>query len=126
MRMITVESLVDECRGVIAQPDAEHVVAAYVSRLFCDHSSEVAALLGDSPDSAVLHRGDDLTIVKVVMPPLYMFQPHNHLMWGVVGTVTGREDNTFFVRDGDHITPAAGASYEAGQVGVLGKDVIHA
>ena len=60
------------------------------------------------------------------MPPLYAFYPHDHLMWGVVGSVAGREDNTFFVRSGDRLEPTTGAAYEAGQVGVLDESVIHA
>src|SRR4051794_21721370 len=100
--MLHVESLVDDCRSLAGQPDAEHLVAACVSKLLCDHLDEVTAALG-GPDSAVLHRAGNVTIAKVVMPPLYFFYPHNHLMWAVVGTVSGREDNTFFVRDGDRL-----------------------
>jgi predicted metal-dependent enzyme (double-stranded beta helix superfamily) len=124
--VLSVPSLVDECRLLAAEHDAHHRVATYLSQLLCDHLEELAALLGDGPDTAVLHRSADLTVLKVVTPPLYAIHPHDHLMWAVVGTVVGREDNTFFVRDGDHLEPTTGAAYEAGQVGVLDEAVIHA
>jgi predicted metal-dependent enzyme (double-stranded beta helix superfamily) len=123
--VLTIEQLVDDCQGLLSDADAEHAVAGYVSKLLRDRPGEVTALLGESSDSLVLHRADDLTVVSVVMPPRYTFYPHNHLMWGVVGTVVGREDNTFFARTDDAIVPTTGASYEQGQVGVLSDAVIH-
>ena len=124
--MLVAARLVDECRARAADPDGLHQVADYLSRLCRDQPIEVAQLVGDDAESAVLHQSDDLTVVKVVLPPLHAFYPHNHLMWGVVAGVVGREDNTFFVREDDHLRPTAGASYEAGQVGVLDEAVIHA
>jgi predicted metal-dependent enzyme (double-stranded beta helix superfamily) len=123
--VLTLERLVADCQALIGGTDPEHAVAEHVSRLLRDQPADIAALLGSEADSAVLHRADDLTIVKVVMPPLYAFYPHNHLMWGVVGTVVGREDNTFFAREGHGLVPTTGAAYEQGQVGVLPESVIH-
>jgi predicted metal-dependent enzyme (double-stranded beta helix superfamily) len=126
LTVLALTQLVEECQARAAEPDAVHAVADYLARLCRDQPLELVRLVGDDTEITVLHRAADLTVVKVVMPPLYAFYPHDHLMWGVVAGVAGREDNTFFVRDGDHITPTAGASYEAGQVGVLDEAVIHA
>jgi predicted metal-dependent enzyme (double-stranded beta helix superfamily) len=123
--MLTPAQLVEACQALLEGPEPARAVAEYVSRLSRDDPIDVARLVGDEPESAILHRADDLTIVKVVMPPLYAFYPHNHLMWGVIAGVSGREDNTFFERDGAGIVPTTGASYEAGQVGVLDESVIH-
>lgn len=122
--MLSVEALVEECRSLLGT-DPEHATAELLARLLRDDPEGVAAMLGAETESAVLHRTDDLTVVKVAMPPRYAFYPHNHLMWGVVGTVDGREENTFYARDGATITPTAGAAYEAGQVGVLAETTIH-
>lgn len=124
--MLSVEEIIEDCRSLLQSADVEHVVAGYVSQLLRDRPDDVADLLGDGTDSALLHQASDLTIVKVVMPPRYAFYPHNHLVWAVVGTVAGREDNTFFAREDGGIVATSGAAYEAGQVGVLGNDVIHA
>jgi predicted metal-dependent enzyme (double-stranded beta helix superfamily) len=124
--VLTVEDLVADCRALTQGPDPAHVVAGYISQLLRETPDDVAQLLGDGNESVVLHRADDLTVVKVVMPPRYAFYPHNHLMWGAVGTVVGREDNTFFVRDGARLERTTGAAYEQGQVGVLHESVIHA
>jgi predicted metal-dependent enzyme (double-stranded beta helix superfamily) len=116
--------MVAECSALLGV-DPAHAVADYVSGLLRERADEVGALLGEAVESAVLHRSDELTIVKVVMPPRYSFYPHNHLMWAAVATVVGREDNTFFVRNDAGIAPTSGAAYEAGQVGVLDAAVIH-
>ena len=124
--MLSVEDLAADCEALSRGSDPAHVVAGYLSQLFRETPEDVAELLGDGAESLVIHRSDDLTIVKVVMPPRYALYPHNHLMWGVVGTVVGREDNTFFVREGQGLERTMGASYDEGQVGILPENVIHA
>src|SRR4051812_7733380 len=124
--VLTVDDLAADCQALSRGPDPAHIVAGYISQLFRETPDEIAELLGDGTDTVVLHRADDLTIIKVVLPPHYALHPHNHLMWGVVGAVVGREDNTFFVRDGGRLRPIMGASYDEGQVGILDEMVIHA
>ena len=124
--MLTVEDLAADCEALSRGSDPAHVVAGYLAQLFRETPEDVAELLGAEKETVVLHRSNDLTIVKVVMPPRYALYPHNHLMWAVVGTVVGREDNTFFVREGERLESTMGASYGEGQVGILPEDVIHA
>jgi predicted metal-dependent enzyme (double-stranded beta helix superfamily) len=123
--VLSVDEIVEDCLGLLTLPDVEHVVAGYVSQLLRDRSPDVIDLLGASMTTTVLHRSPELTVAKVVVPPLYELHPHGHLMWAVVGTVAGREDNTFFIRAGERLVPVGGASYDEGQVGILNADVIH-
>ena len=123
--MLTVEDLVADCQALVRGADPAHVVAGYLAQLLRDEPDDVKALLGDELESAVLHRGDELTIVKIVLPPRHVFYPHNHLMWAAIAGVAGREDNRFFDLDDERITPTSGASYEEGQVGILPETVIH-
>jgi predicted metal-dependent enzyme (double-stranded beta helix superfamily) len=123
--VLTVEDLVADCQALIHGPDAEHVVAGYLAQLLRDQPDDVRTLLGDELEPTVLHRADDLTIVKIVLPPRHEFYPHNHLMWAAIAGVVGREDNRFYTMDDERVVPTSGASYEAGQVGVLPETVIH-
>jgi predicted metal-dependent enzyme (double-stranded beta helix superfamily) len=123
--VLTVDQLVADCQSLIQGDDPEHAVAGYLSQLLRDHSDDVAHVLGGNTGTVVLHQGADLTIAKVVVPAHYAFHPHDHLMWAVVAVVVGREDNTFYVREGDRIAATTGAAYDAGQVGILPESIIH-
>ena len=51
--------------------------------------------------------------------------PHDHRMWAVIGMYGGQEDNAFFRRVPGGLEPAGGQELPAGDVLVLGRDVIH-
>ena len=53
------------------------------------------------------------------------FKPHDHAMWSVVGIFAGREDNLFWRRGEERIEAAGARSLGAGEVTILGRDVIH-
>jgi predicted metal-dependent enzyme (double-stranded beta helix superfamily) len=52
--------------------------------------------------------------------------PHEHRMWAVIGMYGGQEDNAFFRRSPGGLEPSGGREVPAGDVLVLGDDVIHA
>jgi predicted metal-dependent enzyme (double-stranded beta helix superfamily) len=54
------------------------------------------------------------------------FGPHDHRMWAAIGIYSGGEDNSFFRRDGDTLTPSGGKRLEPRDVALLGGDTIHA
>ncbi|MFL6238487.1 MAG: hypothetical protein ACJ735_03190 [Actinomycetes bacterium] len=124
--MLTIEEIVEDCQTLMRGANPPQAVAGYLAQLLRDLPDELAPLLGDGTDSVVLHQAGNLTVVKLVLPPQYELYPHNHLMWAAVATVVGREDNTFFVHEGDRLERVSGAAYEEGQVGVLPETVIHA
>jgi len=54
--------------------------------------------------------------------------PHNHNLWAVIGIYSGREDNIFWRRLGNHpenIEAAGAKSLGAGDAFPLGQDIIH-
>jgi predicted metal-dependent enzyme (double-stranded beta helix superfamily) len=64
-------------------------------------------------------------VLRVAWTPGMAINPHDHAMWAVIGLYGGREDNSFYRRAGGGLEPAGGREVPAGEVLVLGDDVIH-
>src|SRR5262249_1193908 len=74
-----------------------------------------------------LHNAPDLTVLRVAWTPGMRLNPHSHNMWAVIGLYGGIEDSAFYRRDpATGLTPSGGKEVPAGEVLVLGDDVIHA
>ena len=74
-----------------------------------------------------LHNSADLTVLRVAWTPGMKLNPHNHNMWAVIGLYGGVEDNSFYRRDAERgLVASGGKEVPAGDVLVLGDDVIHA
>jgi predicted metal-dependent enzyme (double-stranded beta helix superfamily) len=73
-----------------------------------------------------LHNADDLTVLHVAWTPGMALNPHEHRMWAVIGMYGGQEDNAFYRRVPGGLDPSGGRDLPAGDVLVLGDDVIHA
>ena len=77
----------------------------------------------------MLHGGEDLTILHVVMPkrpagagdPI----PHNHRMSAVIGVMYGSEENAFFDFSTQTLEPAGGRVLAEGEVLVMDNNTIH-
>ncbi len=74
----------------------------------------------------VCHKADDLTVMILDTLPGVEQPPHDHEMHAIIGVFEGCEDQRFFARSSEGVTPAAGRSMEAGDVVVLGEQSIHA
>jgi predicted metal-dependent enzyme (double-stranded beta helix superfamily) len=124
--MFATERFLEQCRAVIAAGDPERAVQELVAEAVAD-AGAVAAALGEPRQAgpAVLYRAADLTVLDFAWAPWMCFKPHNHCMWSVVGIVTGREDNLFWRRRPDRIEAAGARSLAAGEVTLLGRDIIH-
>ena len=72
-----------------------------------------------------LYNAVDLTILHVAWTPGMALNPHDHRMWAVIGMYGGQEDNAFFRRVAGGLEPAGGRELPAGDVLVLGHEVIH-
>jgi len=124
--MFEIERFVEDCRAALAEAHAEKAVRELVARAVSDPAALVHAL--GEPQHAgivVLHRGPDLTVLDFTWAAWMCLKPHNHLMWSVVGLVCGREDNVFWRRTEASIEAAGARSLGAGDVTVLGRDIIH-
>jgi predicted metal-dependent enzyme (double-stranded beta helix superfamily) len=67
----------------------------------------------------------DLTIIKTVWAPGMTVPPHDHRMWGAIAVFTGKEDNTYYRRAGAGLEQSGGKELRAGDVGLMGTDIIH-
>jgi len=72
-----------------------------------------------------LHHGPDLTVLQVAWTPGIALYPHEHRMWAVIGMYAGQEDNAFYRRAVGGLESTGGRELPAGEVLVLGDDVIH-
>jgi predicted metal-dependent enzyme (double-stranded beta helix superfamily) len=72
-----------------------------------------------------LHSASDLTVLRVAWTPGMVLYPHDHRMWAAIGMYGGQEDNAFYRRAPGGLETAGGRELPAGDVLVLGDDVIH-
>src|SRR5580704_7627105 len=102
---LTVADIVVRCQAAIA----EHTPALAVHEV----------------GITTLHNAADLTILHVAWTPGMALNPHDHRMWAVIGMYGGQEDNGFYRRAATGLEPSGGRELPAGDVLVLGDDVIH-
>lgn len=100
-----------------------------VARALADRTA-LLRCLGEPTKAGIqiLYNGPDLTIMNLVWGPGQMTTPHDHRMWAVIGMYGGREDNVFWRRlpdAGPAIGIAGGRALGAGDVEILGPDIIH-
>ena len=121
-----VDELVAACRAAVAGTDGQRAVREIVERAMAEPGAVAAALA--EPEHAgleALYRADDLTVIHFTWAPWMSLRPHNHSMWSIVGIFCGREDNVFWRRTEGSIEAAGARSLGAGDVTVLGQDIIH-
>lgn len=120
------EAFINACRVAVAADDAERAVRELVAEALAARADVLAAL--GSPEHAgfkIVHRAPEVTVLDFTWAPWMCFKPHNHNMWSVVGILDGREDNIFWRRHERTIEAASARSLGAGELAVLGRDVIH-
>jgi predicted metal-dependent enzyme (double-stranded beta helix superfamily) len=124
--MVDAESIVAECRSVLAEAQPMLAVKEILERVVAT-PEEVTAGLRARPGVAVLHRGPDLTVLSVVIAPgAPASLPHDHRMWAVVGIYGGQEDNQFFRRAGGGLEERGGRSLQVSDTLAMGDDTVHA
>jgi predicted metal-dependent enzyme (double-stranded beta helix superfamily) len=127
--MFETDRLIEECRAVLNEP-APHLAVKEILGRVMSRPGEVIAALGEPTEAGttVLHRADDLTILRVVWAPLMNIYPHDHQTWAVIGIEGGQEDNAFYRRrkDGIGLDLANSRSIGETEVITLGEDAIHA
>lgn len=125
---LTVDDVTGRCRAALR----EHTPALAVRDALRELVADPAALEGalgvvERGGITPLYRADDLTVLHVAWTPGMALNPHDHRMWAVIGLYGGREDNAFYRRsEGPRgLEPSGGRVVPAGDVLVLGDDVIH-
>jgi predicted metal-dependent enzyme (double-stranded beta helix superfamily) len=124
--MFDTDTFIARCLEAARETEPLLAVRDVLQEAIADRASLIAALPPDRAEIVSLHASTELTILKVVWAPGMSFGPHNHAMWATIGPYTGGEDNSFYRRAGDTLTPSGGKSLRAGDVALLGDDTIHA
>ena len=123
---LAVEDITVRCRAALGEHAPALAVRDVLDELVADPEALERALgpveLGGI---TTVHRAPDLTILRVAWTPGMALYPHEHRMWAVIGMYGGQEDNAFYRRAAPGLEPAGGRELPAGDVLVLGDDVIH-
>ena len=121
---LDVERFVDDVTR--ANGAGQRAVDEVLARAVSDPGRIVAGL-GEPKEAglAVLHRGDDITILNVVWAPLMVLLPHNHNMWASIGIYTGREDNIAWERRGSKVEAIGATALSEKDVFPLTETGIH-
>ena len=128
--MFDLDQFISDCRAIVAEDASHKLVREIVARAVADPAGVLKGL-GEPRLGSVeaLYRGDDLTILNVVWPPLFTIMPHEHRMWAVIGVYTGAEDNMFWRRVGEpgstRVEAAGGRALRVGDAEPLGRDIVH-
>jgi len=123
---LTVEDIVARCHAAVHEHTPQLAIRDVLDELVADPST-LAGALGpvDTGGISTLHNGPELTVLRVAWTPGMALNPHEHRMWAVIGMYGGQEDNAFYRRSATGLDAAGGRDITAGDVLVLGDDVIH-
>jgi len=128
--MFDLDQFIADCRDAVACDPSHKLVREVVARAVAEPTAVMKGV-GEPKLGHVdtLYRGDDLTILNVVWPPLFTIMPHEHRMWAVIGVYTGAEDNMFWRRTGapgaTRIEAAGACSLRVRDAEPLGRDIVH-
>ena len=124
------DRFIADCREAVTRDPGHKAVREIVARAVADPAAVMRAI-GEPRRGQIekLHVSPQLTVLNLVWGPQMTIQPHNHLMWAVIGIYTGREDNIFWRRlpgDAHGRLEAAGAqALGVGDCVPLGRDIVH-
>jgi predicted metal-dependent enzyme (double-stranded beta helix superfamily) len=125
--MFETQGFIEECCDTLKEHNAHAAVKEIVARAVAE-PREVLKALGEPQLAGIqtIYRTESLTILNVLWGPGMRLYPHNHLMWAVIGVYGGREDNTFYRREGSALVNLGGKTLDSRDVIPLGDAVIHA
>ena len=124
---LTADDIVARLRAARGEHTPQLAVRDVLDELIADPAA-LSKALGPVERGGItpLHRADDLTVLHVAWTPGMALNPHDHRMWAVIGMYGGQEDNGFYRRAPDvGLEPVGGRELPAGDVLVMGDDVIH-
>ncbi len=123
---LAVDDIVARCQGALTEHTPVLAVRDVLDEMLADPKALERALGPvDVGGITTLYNGSDLTVLHVAWTPGMALNPHEHRMWAVIGLYGGQEDNTFYRRVPGGLEPSGGRELPAGDVLVLGDDVVH-
>ncbi len=127
--MFDVDQLITDCQSAVRETEPHRAVREVLERATADATAVGDALRPTRGGAEILYSSPDVTVIHFVWAPHMNLFPHDHRMWAAIALYNGQEDNVFFRRRPDEpraLTESGGKEVRAGDVVVLGKDVIHA
>jgi predicted metal-dependent enzyme (double-stranded beta helix superfamily) len=123
---LTVEDIIARCQTAVGEHTPVLAVRDVLDELVAEPSGLEQAL-GPVERGGIttLHHAADLTVLHVAWTPGMALNPHEHRLWAVIGLYGGQEDNSFYRRSPGGLESSGGRELPAGDVLVLGDDVIH-
>jgi predicted metal-dependent enzyme (double-stranded beta helix superfamily) len=123
---LAVNDIIARCQAALAEHTPMLAVRDVLDEFIADPKAlERAVGPVELGGITALHNTADLTILRVAWTPGMALNPHEHRMWAVIGMYGGQEDNAFYRRSSTGLEPAGGKELPAGDVLVMGDDVIH-
>lgn len=124
--MFESERFIEECRGALAESDAQAAINEIVKKAVSEPGQVIRAF-GEPQLAGVetVYQAPDLTILNLAWGPQMDIHPHNHLMWAVIGIYGGREDNTFYRRSEDGLIRHGVKALDVKDTIPLGETIIH-
>ncbi len=122
-----VDQFLSSCQAAVFETERVAALRSVLDRAAAQRIS-VREVLGEPTTGSltVLHHAPDLTVLNVVWTPAMVIEPHDHSMLASIAVYEGGEDNAFFrTRDDGTIEAAGGRTLAAGDVAVLGPEIIH-
>jgi predicted metal-dependent enzyme (double-stranded beta helix superfamily) len=126
VKVFDTETFVAHCRDALDEANPRLAIKRALTEAMSDPASVARALPPNRAEIVRLHTSPELTILNVVWAPGMHFGPHDHRMWAAIGIYSGGEDNAFFRRSGNTLTPSSGKALRPGDVTLLGDDTVHA
>jgi predicted metal-dependent enzyme (double-stranded beta helix superfamily) len=123
---LELEDVVNRLQGTLVEHTPVLAVRDVLEELIADPAAlERAVGPVDRGGITPLHNASDLTVLRVAWTPGMAIYPHDHRMWAAIGMYGGQEDNAFYRRAPGGLETSGGRELPAGDVLVLGDDVIH-
>jgi predicted metal-dependent enzyme (double-stranded beta helix superfamily) len=123
---LAIEDIVARCRAALDEHTPVLAVRDVLGELVASPASlEQAIGPVERGGITTLHNATDLTVLHVAWTPGMTVNPHEHRMWAAIGMYGGQEDNSFYRRSNSGLETAGGRELPAGDVLVLGDEVIH-
>jgi predicted metal-dependent enzyme (double-stranded beta helix superfamily) len=126
VRMFDVEGFVAACREVLTETEPRLAVKEVLEAAVADPRAIAAALPPSRAEIVNLYAAPELTVLNVVWAPGMSFGPHDHRMRAAIGVYSGGEENRFFRRAEQSLTPSGEKDLRPRDVCLLGSDAVHA
>jgi predicted metal-dependent enzyme (double-stranded beta helix superfamily) len=122
---LDVDEIVDRLKTANADTTPQLAVRDVLDELIAGGELGQALPAVEAGGLTTLYNAPELTVLRVAWTPGMVLNPHNHTVWACIGMYGGVEENAFYRRVPKGLEPAGGKNVHAGEVAVLGHDIIH-